>query len=125
MIHAFGLPSLGRAMALLSLFWFQSATAGPLEDGVKAYSRAEYATAVRLLMPLAEKGNIDAQFTVALMYAKGLGVAEDKVRAYMWYDLAARTGDKDAASDRDALGSGMTPDQVAEAKRLAAEWKAK
>eukprot|EP01012_Entosiphon_sulcatum_P042440 TRINITY_DN56470_c0_g1_i1.p2 TRINITY_DN56470_c0_g1~~TRINITY_DN56470_c0_g1_i1.p2 ORF type:complete len:127 (-),score=22.88 TRINITY_DN56470_c0_g1_i1:293-673(-) len=102
-----------------------AAYAGPLEDGVKAYSKADYARATRLLEPLAQNGDVDAQYTMAMMYRKGQGVGEDKVHAYMWYDLAARKGDKEAASDREQVGSTMSAQQVEEAKRLAAEWKSK
>ncbi len=101
------------------------AIAGPLEDGVKAYSKADYRAAERLLMPLAEQGNVDAMYSIAMMYHKGQGLSEDKVKAHLWYDLASRNGDKDAASDRDALERDMTPDQVAEAKKMATEWKPK
>ena len=59
------------------------------------------------------------------MYLKGQGVSEDKVHAYMWYALAARKGDKDAAADREMVASTMTPQQVDEAKRLVAAWAPK
>jgi TPR repeat protein len=114
----------GVAIVALS-FGFAPAFAGPLEDGVKAYSHADYKTAQKLLMPLAEQGNEDAQYSVGMMYQKGQGVEEDKVKAHMWYDLASRDGDKDAAADRDALEHDMTPDQIASAKQAASQWKAK
>jgi TPR repeat protein len=108
-------PTLTLACVLAS-----AAYAGPLEDGVKAYTKADYSTAVRLLKPLAESGNTDAQYLMAGMYAKGQGVPEDKVRAYVMYDKAAQGGDPDAGADRDKLLSEMKPDQVEEAKRQAA-----
>ena len=101
------------------------AWAGPLEDGIKAYTKADYARANRLLEPLAQGGDVDAQYTLASMYLKGQGVSEDKVHAYMWYALAARKGDKDAASDRDQIASTMTPQQVEEGKKLVAAWAPK
>ncbi len=97
-----------------------AAYAGPLEDGVKAYTKADYSTAVRLLKPLAEKGDADARYLMAGMYAKGLGVSEDKVHAYLLYDEAAKKGDPEAASDRDKLAAEMKPEQVEEAKKKAA-----
>ena len=101
------------------------AAAGPLEDGVKALTKADYRTAERLLMPLAEQGNVDAQYSIAAMYQRGQGFEEDKVKAHMWFDLASRNGDKDAALDRDALEREMTPEQIAEAKQMATSWKPK
>jgi TPR repeat protein len=107
-------------MCLSGVAW-----AGPLEDGVKAYSKADYAKASRLLEPLAQNGDTDAQYTMAMMYQKGQGVTENKVNAYMWYALAARKGDKDAALDRDQVASTMTPQQIDEGKKLVADWSAK
>ena len=119
--------SLRQFVAVLAIVCIPAGVmwAGPLEDGVKAYSKADYARANRLLSPLAEGGDIDAQFTMAMMYQRGQGVEESKVRAYMYYGLAARKGDKDAASERDQVGSTLTPPQLAEAKKLIAEWKPK
>jgi hypothetical protein len=45
-----------------------TAVAGPLEDGVEAVDRGDYATALRLLQPLAEKGDPDAQINLGNMY---------------------------------------------------------
>ncbi len=64
------------------------------------------------------------------MYATGQGVARDYVLAHMWYDIAASqfVGVKDrekAAKYRDDVASKMTPEQIAEAQRMAREWKPK
>ncbi len=59
------------------------------------------------------------------MYAKGQGVPQDYVLAHMWFNLAGAQGDKKARKDRDLAASHMTPDQIAEAQRLAREWKPK
>jgi uncharacterized protein len=39
--------------------------------------------------------------------------------------LAAANGDKEGAKSRDALAKLMTPAQIAEAQKLAREWKPK
>ncbi len=66
------------------------------------------------------------------LHVKGLGkawreaglVKLDRVRAYMWHSLAAGNDDDAWPSFiRDYLSNQMTPEQIAEAKRLAAEWK--
>jgi hypothetical protein len=72
------------------------ATAGPYEDGVAAYDQQQYATALKLWLPLAEQGNAVAQFNVAVLYEKGLGTASDVVEAARWYLNAAEQGDPDA-----------------------------
>ena len=59
------------------------------------------------------------------MYDNGLGVTQDYVQAHMWYNLAAAQGEKDTGEWRDSLAEEMTPEQIAEARRLAREWKPK
>jgi len=59
------------------------------------------------------------------MYDEGQGVRQDVVQAHTWYNLAATNGDKPAAELRDALAKQMTPAQIAEAQKLAREWKPK
>ncbi len=41
----------------------------------------------------------------------------------MWVNLAAAQGIEDARDARDILAELMTPSQIAEAQRLAREWK--
>lgn len=40
----------------------------------------------------AEQGNLDAQYTIAVMYDGGLGVEQDFAIAFTWYKLAADQG---------------------------------
>ena len=51
------------------------------------------------------------------------GVPPDIVLAHMWWNLAAAQGNETAKKNRDKAASQMTPDQLAEAQRLAREWK--
>ncbi len=73
----------------------------------------------------AEQGYAIAQYTLGLMYGKGQGVPQDFVLAHMWANLAASQGGDKAVEKRDATATFMTPNQIAEAQRLAREWKAK
>ncbi len=64
------------------------------------------------------------------MYATGDGVPQDYVQAHMWYNLAASRyppgSDRDkVVRNRDTVAEKMTPEQIAEAQRLAREWKPK
>jgi hypothetical protein len=179
-----------------------SAMAGPLEDGLAAYNRGDYTAALGAWLPLAERGNSDAQFNLGVMYRAGRGVrrdypeaakwyrkaaesghamaqfrlgdmyrqglgllqdhdeafawyhkaaeqghafaqynlgllyqrgqgtAQDFVQAYKWFDLATARSEPghtraSAARERDRLSARMTAEQVAEAQRLAQEWKLK
>ena len=71
----------------------------------------------------AEQGEARAQTALGVMYEDGHGVPPDYVLAHMWQNLAAAQGNGDAAKLRDYLARFMNPDQIAEAQRLAREWK--
>lgn len=70
----------------------------------------------------AAQGHALAQNNLAELYFAGLGVPQDYVRAYLWVSLAAvhMKGDeqKQAEENRNDVTGRMTPDQIAEAKRL-------
>jgi TPR repeat protein len=168
-----------------------TAVAGPFEDGVAAYLRGDYATALQILRPLADQGIAAAQYNLGVMYAEGKGVQQDYTEAVKWYRKAAdqnlaiaqsnlgslysdghgvpqdcaeamkwyrRAADASDPSaqsrdylqahkwyslalsslpswqaglraeiikSRDSVEANMTPEQIAEAQRLAREWKPK
>jgi uncharacterized protein len=86
----------------------------------------DYAAAVNWYRKAAAQGFAGAQFNLADMYYSGRGVPQDNILAYMWLDLAAAQGKENAASNRDIyVAPRMTPAQIAEAQRLAREWKPK
>ena len=97
--------------------------AGPLEDADAALKRRDYATALRFIRPLAEQGDASAQYNLGVLYDNGLGVPQDKVRAYMWFTLSAAQGRDGAAAFRDLIARRMTPAQIEEAQKLTREWK--
>ena len=70
-----------------------------------------------------------AQYSLGAMYHGGEGVPQDFALAHMWYNLAAsqQTGDERqfTAQVRGWLEEEMTREQIAEAQRLAREWKPK
>ena len=89
----------------------------------------DYAEAVRWYRKAAEQGDAAAQNNLGLMYERGRGVPRDYVQGYLWMDLGVSRSSGDArrefAAKRDSLGGKMTPQQIAEARRLAVEWKPK
>jgi len=86
----------------------------------------DYQEAVKWYRLAADQGDADAQLLLALMYFSGKGVPKDNVLAHMWANLAASQGsDEDYLKKRDEIAKHMTPDQIAEAQRLAREWKPK
>ena len=70
----------------------ESNMAMPFEDGMAAYQRADYRTAMRLWRSLADKGHATAQFYLASMFEYGHGVAQDYATAAGWYRKAADQG---------------------------------
>lgn len=70
--------------------------AGDLEEGIAAMRGKDYPAAVRLLEPLAQKGNAQAQVRMGLLYYHGHGVRESDSEAKKWFELAARQGNADA-----------------------------
>jgi TPR repeat protein len=89
---------------------------------VAAGNGGDYATELRLLRPLADQG-VAAQHYLGYMYYFGEGVPQDLVRAHMWFNLGAAKGDLEANALRDIVEQRMTPAQIAEAQKLAREWK--
>lgn len=80
----------------------------------------------------AEQGNATAQLNLGQYSMIGKGTPQDFVEAHKWFNLAAASVDTslsravaEARRQRDILAKQMTKDQVAEAQRLAREWKAK
>ena len=68
------------------------ALAGPFEDGLAAYGRQDYATALRQWRPLAIGGDASAQYNLGVMYDNGTGVPKDEQQAVFWYRKAAEQG---------------------------------
>ncbi|MGD2083172.1 MAG: tetratricopeptide repeat protein [Chromatiales bacterium] len=68
------------------------APADPFEDGLAAYGQGNYATALRLWRPLAERGDPGAQYRIGRLYEEGRGVPEDDAEAVGWYRKAAAQG---------------------------------
>ncbi len=85
----------------------------------------DYAVAVRWLRKAADQGDAWAQVKLGLVYEEGQGVTQDYVQAHMWYNLSAAKGNYIAREAHDILAEQMTPAQVAEAQKLAREWKPK
>src|SRR4029077_17306277 len=73
----------------------------------------------------AENGLSSAQNNLGVRYSFGRGVPQDYVLAHMWFNLAAAQGYVAAHGNRDRLAAMMAPAQIAEAQRLAREWKPK
>ena len=84
----------------------------------------DFEVAVEWYRKAADQGIANAQINLGFMYEKGQGVTQDYVQAHMWYNLAT-AGGLNIRELRDFLAEKMTPAQIAEAQKLAREWKPK
>lgn len=89
-------------------------------EGAAAYERGDYALAARELGPPAEAGDADAQYYLGTLYAEGLGVSRDAVRAHAWLSCAAKGGRGERAAElRERLAAQMRPSQIDAARKQA------
>lgn len=113
-----------RVYALILLLLVPVAVpAADFDQGMAAYERGDYKTALQQLMQLAEAGDADAQYILGRMFSRGLGVVQDFAEAYKWYSLAAARGQRLAPSARAAVAAKLTPAQLAAAQQLARAWQ--
>lgn len=71
------------------------------------------ASPIHQLHKQAEKGDVEAQFNLALLYDRGQGVPKDTSEALRWYRLAATQGDpfaQNTLGDNYWEGTGMPKD---------------
>ena len=80
-------------------------------------------TAAQWYRKAAKQENPLAQFKLGVIYDEGQGVSQDYVQAHKWFNLSAIHGI--GVRNRDIAEKKMTPAQVAEAQKLAREWKPK
>ena len=66
--------------------------AGVFQDAMKAFENRLYSKSFELLLPLAKKGDADAQYKIGGQYHFGQGVKKDYEKALFWYSKAAEQG---------------------------------
>lgn len=77
--------------------------------------------AARLLRAAAAAGVGIAQLSIGRMYRDGIGVPRDLVEAYAWFSAAGDNNVMDGFAYRGEIAKQMTPEQIAEGKRLGAQ----
>ena len=91
------MKKLAAAIAVIVALLFGAGSAwADFDDGVAAYERGDYATALKEFRPLAEQGHVVAQFNLGVMYEFGEGVPKNNAEAIKWFRKAAEQGDRDA-----------------------------
>ena len=81
--------AIGLVLAFLGAL---PAMAQDFQKGMAAAKRGDYASALKELRPLAEKGDSRAQSKLASMYRNGLGVPKNYAEAIKWYRRAIDQG---------------------------------
>jgi TPR repeat protein len=79
------------------------------------------AEAVKWYRKSAEQGFAEAQLNLGVMYYKGDGVLKDSVQAHAWYNNASANGNVIAKKNLSIIEENMTPEQIADATKLARE----
>ena len=64
--------------------------------GIESFKKQNFRDAFIRLLPVAKKGNPEAQYAVGYMYYYGQGVVPDKRKAFFWIRKAAHLGQPDA-----------------------------
>ena len=80
-----------------------TALAGAFEDGLAAYQRGDFATALEKYRHAGQQGDVRAQLNLGGMYDSGQGVKKNYREAIKWYRLAATQGSPDAQFNLDAM----------------------
>jgi TPR repeat protein len=73
----------------------------------------------------AAQGDPHAQRHLGILYAKGLGVKQNKILAYMWLDIARGLGELSAVRTLAELSETMSKESVTRAQELATRCIAK
>lgn len=105
-----------RLILAMMMFFYASIAQAEIETARDLMEQNKFAEAMQQLLPAARSGNADAEELIGVMYAMGLGVERDDVRAFDWYLRASMKGHPGAQSGVGwyyEVGRGMpTPDLV-------------
>lgn len=63
-----------------------------LEDGIAAVEQKDFKTAVQIFRNLADQGNAEAQYNLAILYRQGEGVKKNNSVALEWFEKSAQQG---------------------------------
>lgn len=114
------------------LLWPCCVAADPLAEARSAVNQQDFVTAHTMFDLEARRGNAAAMNELGYLYLRGHGVAQDCMRAYMWFSLAISFA-PDEALRRDAVenqftaevNGGLKSRDKSEAHRLGNVWLAR
>jgi TPR repeat protein len=93
-----------------------------LYSAAQAYEKGDFAAAFTQFKELAQLGQPHAQFNLAVMYARGEGVAPSNTNAHAWASLAAQNGEARGKELADKLELMLTPNSLQFSSELQAEY---
>jgi len=103
-----------KIVGLCFLFLLYSLPAwANFSEGQARFSGGDYKGAYEKWLPLAEKGEPRAQYSVGVLFLQGLGVGKDMKEAELWFGRAAQQGYAPAAAALRALKAQAAPAQPA------------
>ena len=85
-------------LATIALLCASLSAFADIEKGRDLMEAGDYAGAMAEFLPAARSGNADAEELIGVMYALGLGVERDDVRAFEWYLRSSLKGHPGAQS---------------------------
>ncbi len=85
-------------IALVIFFYLSGSAFADIEKARDLMEANRFQEAMEELKPAAKSGNADAEELIGVMYAMGLGVERDDVRAFDWYLRASLKGHPGAQS---------------------------
>ena len=110
------------ALLVLALVAIQPLRAD-YDAGQRAWDAGRPDEALAQWRAAADAGDGRAMLALGRLHLQGLGVLQDYVQAHKWFNLAASRGEPEAVQARDELAAKMTPEERAEARKLARVWR--
>ncbi len=115
---------LGTLLLLLTLCP-AGALAADYAAGDKAYAEKRYREAYALWTTAAERGDIEAIYSLGKMHGEGVGVLQDYVEAHALFNVAAARGHEQALVGRQLVEQRMTQQEQSAARTLAKQYFAR
>lgn len=89
--------------------------------------KQDYVIAASWYRKSADQGNVWAQASLGILYHSGKGLPHDDVQSEMWFIISAGhapADDRDTIVEmRESIAHRLTAQQLAEAQKLAREWR--
>lgn len=99
----------------LLLFLLMLPVSANYDKAYKAAEKDDYKTAFSEWKKLAQKGDVNVQATVAVLYHTGQGVKQDYKKAFYWYKKAAEQGNSASQANLGVMyakGTGTKRDMI-------------